>query len=102
MEAYLRKQGAKYEGRVAESYLCLSESIDLHAVAPAAITTPATLIGVIEDQLVPIDDMRALAAGLAGPCVLHEIASLYGHDAFLKENDMLKPLLSAALDGSAS
>ena len=63
---------------------------------PGAITTPTTLIGVVEDQLVPIDDVRALARALAGPCRLHEISSIYGHDAFLKENDMLRPLLADA------
>jgi len=96
VESYLMKQGERYMGRTAESYLCLSESIDLHKVDPGAITTPTTLIGVVEDQLVPIDDLRALAGALAGPCVLHEISSIYGHDAFLKENDMLRPLLADA------
>lgn len=96
VESYLLRQGGKYKGRVAESYLCLSESIDLHAVDPGAITTPTTLIGFVEDQLVPIDDVRALARALAGPCSLHEPSSIYGHDAFLKENDMLRPLLADA------
>ena len=96
VESYLLRQGGKYRGRVAESYLCLSESIDLHVVDPGRITTPTTLIGVVDDQLVPIDDVRALAGALAGPCSLHEISSVYGHDAFLKENDMLRPLLADA------
>ncbi len=101
VERYLKAQGDKYLRYIPESYLCLSESIDLHAVDPRAITTPATLIGVTEDQLVPIEDMRALAHDLAGPCRLHEISSLYGHDAFLKENDMLTPLLSCVFTGEA-
>ncbi len=96
VESYLLRQGEKYRGRVAESYLCLSESIDLHTVDPGRIATSTTLIGVVEDQLVPIDDLRALAGSLAGPCVLHEISSIFGHDAFLKENDMLRPLLAGA------
>ena len=101
VERYLKAQGDRSLRYIPESYLCLSESIDLHAVDPRAISTPATLIGVTEDQLVPIEDMRALARDLAGPCRLHEISSLYGHDAFLKENDMLKPLLSRVLTREA-
>jgi len=102
VERYLEAQGNRPLRYIPESYLCLSESIDLHAVEPRAITTPVTLIGVIEDQLVPIEDLRALARDLAGPCQLHEISSLYGHDAFLKENEMLKPLLAPVLTQEAA
>jgi len=60
---------------------------------------PTTLIGVIEDQLVPIADLRSLRDRLAGRCTLAELSSLYGHDAFLKEGDALRPILAAALSG---
>ena len=43
-------------------------------------------VAVREDQLVPLADMRAIARALGGGAELHEISSLYGHDAFLKEN----------------
>jgi len=81
----------------AESFLALSESIDLHAADAALVRTPATLVAVREDQLVPVGDMRALAARLAGPHELVEINSIFGHDAFLKESAVLNPILARAL-----
>ena len=80
--------------------MCLSESIYLHRVTPEAITVPATLVGVTEDQLVTIDEMRELEGRLAGPRRLFEIRSLFGHDAFLKEREQLTPAFARALDGT--
>ena len=98
VEGYLFARGDDYVQKYrAESFLALSESIDLHVVDPADVTTPATLIAVREDQLVPAADMQALAARLAGPCRLIEIRSIFGHDAFLKEAGLLNPLLQNAL-----
>ncbi len=50
----------------------------------AAVAVPATLVAVREDQLVPLADMRALSARLP-QARLHELSSVHGHDAFLKE-----------------
>ncbi len=98
VEGYLFARGDDYVQKYrAESFMALSESIDLHVVDPAEVTTPATLIGVREDQLVPVADMRSLAVRLAGPQQLIEINSIFGHDAFLKEAAMLNPLLKKAL-----
>lgn len=98
VERYLFARGDAYAQRyIPESFLRLSESIDLHRVDPALICTPATLVAVREDQLVPLADMQALARHLGGASTLIEISSRYGHDAFLKENDMLKPVLDTAL-----
>jgi len=47
-----------------ETFLCLSESIDLHRVDAAHINVPTSAVAVREDQLVPIEDMRALVARL--------------------------------------
>jgi homoserine O-acetyltransferase/O-succinyltransferase len=44
-----------------------------------------------EDQLVPLSDMQSLASRLPH-ARLHEISSLFGHDAFLKEAAQLTPL----------
>jgi len=91
VEAYLFARGRDYASRVrAEEFLCLSESIDLHRVDAARIAVPTTVIAVREDQLVPIEDMRALAARLPD-ARLHEISSPHGHDAFLKEPGQLRP-----------
>ena len=101
VEDYLFARGDDYARRhTPESFLCLSESIDLHRVDPARIRVPVTLVGVTEDQLVPLDEIRALACALAGPCELIELHSQYGHDTFLKERELLAPAFTAALDGA--
>ena len=76
-----------------DEYLTLSESIDLHRVNAAQITVPTAVVAVREDQLVPVADMRALAARLP-KAHLYEISSIYGHDAFVKEPEKLRPALS--------
>jgi len=71
--------------------LRFSNPIDLHAVDAHRITAPTTLVAVREDQLVPIGDMRALSKNLPR-AELHELSSPYGHDAFLKEAQQLRPI----------
>ena len=103
VEDYLFARGDDYARRhTPESFLCLSESIDLHRIDPARIRVPVTLVGVAEDQLVTLDEVRELAGQLAGPCELIELHSIYGHDAFLKERELLAPAFAAALDGVTS
>jgi homoserine O-acetyltransferase len=98
VEGYLFARGDDYVQKYrAESFLALSESIDLHHVDPVQVRTPTTLISVREDQLVPFSDMQALASRLAGPARFVEINSIYGHDAFLKESAVLNPILNNAL-----
>ncbi len=100
VEDYLLARGEEYAARyLPASFLCLSESIDLHRVDVTRIFVPTTAIGVREDQLVPISDMRAMAARLP-QARLHEISSVYGHDAFLKECEQLKPIFARALGAS--
>jgi homoserine O-acetyltransferase len=95
VEEYLFARGRDYAARYRpESFLCLSESIDLHTVDATRITTPCTLVAVLEDQLVPVADMRALAKRLPH-ARLHELSSTHGHDAFLKETDALRPVLQS-------
>jgi homoserine O-acetyltransferase len=92
VEQYLAARGRDYAARyLPESFLCLSESIDLHAVDARRIAVPTTLVAVREDQLVPLSDMQALSTRLA-QARLHEISSRFGHDAFLKEPQQLKPI----------
>jgi homoserine O-acetyltransferase len=101
VQAYLFARGDDYARRHRpESFLCLSESIDLHRIDPARIRVPVTLVGVTEDQLVTLDEVRELAGRLAGPCELIELHSQYGHDAFLKERELFAPAFAAALDGA--
>ncbi len=91
---YLRHQGLRFVARfTAGRFLALSESIDLHDVAPERVSTPATLIGFASDRLVPLADMCELQQRLRGPATLAVIASRYRHDGFLKEPEQLAPLL---------
>lgn len=98
IEEYLFARGDDYVQRYrAETFLALSESIDLHQMDATLVQTPATLIAVREDQLVPFNDMQGLAARLNGPRQLIEINSIFGHDAFLKEGAALTPIIKQAL-----
>ena len=100
VDDYLEARGADFVRRIVpESYLCLSESIDLQDVDPTRIVTPATLVAVRQDQLVPLVQMRDLARRLRGRCRLVELDSVFGHDAFLKEDEALKPVFAEALEG---
>lgn len=97
VESYLLARGDAYAATyVPEAFICLSESIDLHRVEPAQISTPVTLVAVHEDQLVPLSDMRELAARLPLSEII-ELSSIYGHDAFLKEIAALKLVFTRAL-----
>ncbi len=101
VEDYLFARGADYATHCRpESFLCLSESIDLHAVAAESIRVPTTLVAVREDQIVPVADLRALCARLESRGRLIEISSIYGHDAFLKEAVQLGPIFSSTLEHS--
>jgi len=99
VEDYLQHQGRRFAARFdAQRFLALSESIDLHDVAPERIRTPATLIGFPSDRLVPLADLCELQRRLQGPATLAVVESPYGHDAFLKETEQLAPLLREALE----
>lgn len=94
VEDYLEHAGRSFVQRFdLERFLALSESIDLHDVAPETINVPATLIGFPSDRLVPLADLCELQRRLHGSATLEVIDSPYGHDAFLKETHQLAPLL---------
>lgn len=96
-EDYLEHCGARYAARVpATAFLRLSESIDLHAVDPRDVQVPTTVVGIIEDRLVPIEDIHALIERL--PQVeARLLRSQYGHDAFLKETLAIANALESAV-----
>lgn len=95
---YLTARGLAYRTHTTPArWLSLSDSIDRHAVVPEAITVPTTLVGFTSDRLVPIDDMRELAARLPVLFRLVEAPSLFGHDAFLKEDALVGDILRNAL-----
>lgn len=77
----------------ADSVRVLSSAIDATCVDPKRVTCPTTLIGFDSDLLVPIEQLRELASRLRGPVELHELASRYGHDGFLKEPRAIERIL---------
>lgn len=94
VEDYLEHQGEKFADRFrSDHFLYLCQSLDLHAVEPEEISVPATLVAVEEDTLVPLWQMEDLRDRLAGEVELVSYSSLYGHDAFLKEEDRMNDLL---------
>ena len=98
VEDYLEHAGRRFVERFdLERFLALSESIDLHDIAPESITVPATLIGFPSDRLVPLADLCELQRRLRGSATLEVVDSPYGHDAFLKETNKLAPLLRQAV-----
>jgi homoserine O-acetyltransferase/O-succinyltransferase len=101
VEDYVLARGDDYARRHrAQSFLCLSESIDLHRIEACRVFVPTTVVAVREDQLVPLADLRALAARLPRGRLV-EISSVRGHDAFLKEDNLLRPILEASLGAPA-
>lgn len=96
-EAYLDAHGERHARRMgAAAYRRLSESIDLHAIAPEAIAVKAIFAGTPDDRLIPLDDVRALAAG-APDARLATLPGGFGHDSFLKEEAAVADLLSSFL-----
>nr|WP_314528743.1 homoserine O-succinyltransferase [uncultured Brevundimonas sp.] len=94
---YLTARGQAYRTHTTPArWLSMSDSLDRHSVTPEAITTPVTLIGFTSDRLVPIDDIRELAARLPTLWRFVEAPSLYGHDAFLKEDAFVGDILRTA------
>jgi homoserine O-acetyltransferase len=97
---YLESCGRRYAARwTSTAFLRLSESIDLHRVAPGDVRVPTTVVAIEEDRLVPLSDLQSLVESLAAPATLHVLRSRYGHDAFLKEDDAIAGILGQALRG---
>lgn len=102
VQDYLDEHGRRFITRFSpERFLSLSLSLDLHRVDPARVATPATLIAVAEDTLVPLWQMEELRRGLAGPCTLDIVHSKYGHDAFLKETASIGSVIRRALESGS-
>lgn len=95
---WLDAHGERFAARFsAEAFVALSASLDAHRCCPEAIAIPVSLVGVREDLLVPIDTLRAFAARLGAHAQLHELDSIYGHDAFLKEDETIAGIFRQAL-----
>lgn len=98
VESYLDHAGRTFSRRFgATAYLRLSESIDLHAVAPDAVVVPTTLVSVDSDVLTPPWLVEELAQEAPGVTAHVRLSSVFGHDAFLKEVDAVSAVLHQAL-----
>jgi homoserine O-acetyltransferase len=98
VEAYLAARGSEFSDRFdTEAFFRLSESIDLHDVAPEAVSVPLTLVSVDSDGIAPpwlVQELAAMAPDVRGHTVL---SSRFGHDAFLKEVEAVSSILREAL-----
>jgi homoserine O-acetyltransferase len=99
VEDYLDHAGRRFAATFsAESFLRLSESIDLHSVEPGAVQIPVTLVAVCGDTLVPVWQMEQLRDGLHVEARWHVVESIYGHDAFLKEIAAMSRIIGESLE----
>ena len=99
---FLTQTGKRFADRCTpERFLALSESLDRHIVRPEEILVPTTLIAVEEDALVPIAQVRELAARISAPCELIELQSQYGHDTFLQAPELIGPFVARSLEHHA-
>jgi len=100
---WLDAHGERFALRfVAESFLCLSASLDAHDCAPESILARTTVIAIAEDLIVPPALAREFARRLGARGELVTITSRYGHDAFLKEADAVAAALTASLQTEVS
>jgi homoserine O-acetyltransferase len=98
IDAFLSAEGKSFAVNCSPPrFLSLSRSLDLHCVDPCAITCPTTLIAVKQDSLVPLTQVRDLAARIGGPCTVEVIDSASGHDAFLTDPGLIAPIIERAL-----
>ena len=103
IDRYLRHQGDTFARRFApERFLALSLSSDLHAVTPARIRVPTTLVAAEHDAIVPRTQLVELARELGAPSRIVDLPSIHGHDAFLTDTDSLSHILRDALAGDIS
>jgi homoserine O-acetyltransferase/O-succinyltransferase len=105
MDHYLRRQGEKLVARFdPESYLSLMRSMDLHDVGDLVQAARETRdrvgdligVGVDSDILYPAPEVRQWVdayRSAGAPARYRQIASLYGHDAFLIEWDQVERVL---------
>jgi homoserine O-acetyltransferase len=98
--AYLEARGAAYADRVTpERFLALSHSMDAHQVDVTKIACPVTYLAVTEDRLVPVEHIVD-AAKRTRNGQYKTVNSIYGHDAFLKEEAAISQAIKQFTGGS--
>ena len=101
IEDYLFARGDAYVAQYRpESFVALSESIDLFEIDPSVIGVPTTAVAVPEDELVPYRHMQEYVERLPQGTLV-TLDSIYGHDAFLKEGEALKPIFASVIEAGS-
>lgn len=101
LDRYLVSRGDAYTNVMGpQRWLSLSESIDRLNVDPSRVSARVTLAACPTDQIAPIESIRELAHILPNLSALHDLPSLYGHDAFLKEPAQVATIIRSCLEGA--
>jgi homoserine O-acetyltransferase len=108
VESYLDHHADKLARRFdAGSYLVLSEAMNHHdvgrgrgglAAALGGVRCRVAVAGIDSDRLYPLRLQQDLAGLLPGRPQLKVISSLYGHDSFLIESEVVGAFIRAALE----
>ena len=104
---YQRYQGLKLSRRFSpRAYITLSKAMDSHNVgrnrpsveaALGTIRSKTLVVGIQSDVLFPVEEQIRLAHHIPG-AHLEVIDSMYGHDGFLLENDLLAQAITSLLE----
>lgn len=70
-----------------ERFFLLSESCDLHSVQAEDIHCDVLLIGFDTDDIVKLKEIENLASKISGNTTLKTFDTIYGHDAFIVEQE---------------
>lgn len=99
---YLEHCGQQFAERFEPyAYLCLSLSIDTHAADITQLKVPIDVLGFDSDQLVPAQRLKELAPQLPPGSSVAIAETIYGHDAFLTEIDLVTPYITTHLEKHA-
>ncbi|HLP92470.1 MAG TPA: homoserine O-acetyltransferase [Saprospiraceae bacterium] len=107
--SYMNYQGEKLVRRFnAQSYWQLTRTLDTHnvgrgrggiALALSQLRMPAFVFSIQRDLLIPPYEQEVLARHLPA-AVLYSLDSIYGHDGFLIETEVLERELGRFIDGN--